>query len=158
MVISKRYQQTRFQIQCKWPSSTYFYDWLAIAYISDPAGPPFTNSDKSLAPRRCDNAFKSITSTLVEVMAWCHRATSHNLSQCWPDSCRHMEQLGHNELTKASGLGYGEVITCKIVGCNYWSMPKFNGSLKTAFEVWTWMSMWIIISHTNLWSNYWITY
>ena len=25
-------------------------------------------------------------STLVEVMAWCHQATSHYLSQCWPRS------------------------------------------------------------------------
>ena len=26
------------------------------------------------------------TSTLVQVMAWCHQATSHYLSQCWPRS------------------------------------------------------------------------
>ena len=25
-------------------------------------------------------------STLVQVMAWCHQATSHYLSQCWPKS------------------------------------------------------------------------
>ena len=25
-------------------------------------------------------------STPVQVMAWCHQATSHNLSQCWPRS------------------------------------------------------------------------
>ena len=25
-------------------------------------------------------------STLVQVMAWCHQATSHYLSQCWPRS------------------------------------------------------------------------
>ena len=25
-------------------------------------------------------------STLVQVMAWCHQATSHYLSQCWPSS------------------------------------------------------------------------
>ena len=29
-------------------------------------------------------------------MAWCHQATSHYLSQCWP---RPMVSLGHNELT-----------------------------------------------------------
>ena len=37
-------------------------------------------------------------STLVPVMAWCHQATSHYLSQLWPDLCRHMASLGHNEL------------------------------------------------------------
>ena len=40
-----------------------------------------------------DNAFRwmprNITddkSTLIQVMAWCHQATSHYLSQCWPRS------------------------------------------------------------------------
>ena len=37
-------------------------------------------------------------STLVQVMAWCHHATSHYLNQCWPRSCRHRASLGHNEL------------------------------------------------------------
>ena len=30
------------------------------------------------------------------VMVWCHQATSHYLSQCWP---RSMASLGHNELS-----------------------------------------------------------
>ena len=34
-------------------------------------------------------------STLVQVMAWCCRASSHYLTKCWP---RSMESLGHNEL------------------------------------------------------------
>ena len=42
-------------------------------------------------------------SALVQVMAWCHQATSHYLSQCWPRSCRHMTSLGHNELRKGNG-------------------------------------------------------
>ena len=28
--------------------------------------------------------FDDVQSTLVQVMAWCHQATSHYLSQCWP--------------------------------------------------------------------------
>ena len=28
-------------------------------------------------------------STLVQVMAWCHQATSHYLNQCWPRSPMH---------------------------------------------------------------------
>ena len=35
------------------------------------------------------------TSTLVQVMAWCHQAPSHYLSQCWP---RSMSPYDHNEL------------------------------------------------------------
>ena len=31
-------------------------------------------------------------------MAWCHQATSHYLSQCWPRSICHLSSLGHNEL------------------------------------------------------------
>ena len=30
--------------------------------------------------------FMDDQSTLVQVMAWCHQATSHYLSQCWPRS------------------------------------------------------------------------
>ena len=37
-------------------------------------------------------------SALVQVMAWCHQATSHYLGQCWPKLCHHMVSLGHNEL------------------------------------------------------------
>ena len=33
-------------------------------------------------------------STLVQVMAWCCQVTSHYLSQCCPDPCRHMTSLG----------------------------------------------------------------
>ena len=29
---------------------------------------------------------KVLKSILIQVMAWCHQATSHNLSQCWPRS------------------------------------------------------------------------
>ena len=41
-------------------------------------------------------------STLVQVMAWCRQATSHYLSQCWPDPCHHMASLDHDELKVTS--------------------------------------------------------
>ena len=37
-------------------------------------------------------------------MAWCHQATSHCLSQCWPRPCHHMTSLGHNELMQLTPL------------------------------------------------------
>ena len=37
-----------------------------------------------LALRRMSLDFTYYKSTLVQVMAWCHQATSHYLSQCWP--------------------------------------------------------------------------
>ena len=40
--------------------------------------------------------FTDDQSTLVQVMAWCHQATSHYLSQCWPRSLSPcMVSLGH---------------------------------------------------------------
>ena len=36
-------------------------------------------------------------STLIQVMAWCREATSHYLSQCWPDLCQHMASLDPHE-------------------------------------------------------------
>ena len=51
----------------------------------------------SMPPKACDLgshflinniqiSIAAFTSTLVEVMAWCHQAPSHYLSQCWPRS------------------------------------------------------------------------
>ena len=36
-------------------------------------------------------------STLVQIMAWCHQATSHCQANVDPDLCRQMASLGHNE-------------------------------------------------------------
>ena len=37
-----------------------------------------------IAHRRMSLDLTDDKSTLVQVMAWCHQATSHYLSQCWP--------------------------------------------------------------------------
>ena len=86
----------------------YFRSWQEISYI-------YADFINSLAPGRYDNNFECVISehmlqikfmstyceihiswmpetafddepTLVKVMAWCHQATSHYLSQCWPRS------------------------------------------------------------------------
>ena len=41
--------------------------------------------------------FTNQKSTLIQIMAWCHHATSHYLSQCWPKS---MASLCLNELMR----------------------------------------------------------
>ena len=43
-------------------------------------------------------------STLVQVMAWCHQATSHYLSQCWPSS---MPQYGVTRPQWVNSLALG---------------------------------------------------
>ena len=40
-----------------------------------------------------------IKSTMVQVRAWCHQASSRYPGQCWPDLCHYMAWLGHNGLT-----------------------------------------------------------
>ena len=45
----------------------------------------FTSSNDN-PPRWMPCALTNDKSTLVQVMAWCHQATSHYLSQCWPSS------------------------------------------------------------------------
>ena len=67
----------------------------------------------SLVPGRCSCNYTSIIfilisrmdivsiscETLVQVMAWCHQATSYCLSQCWPRCVwPYGASLGHNEL------------------------------------------------------------
>ena len=44
--------------------------------------------------------FTDVQSTLVQVMAWCHRATTHYLSQSWPKS------LSPNGVTRPQGVNY----------------------------------------------------
>ena len=39
-----------------------------------------------IAPWRFSLDLTYLKSTLVQVMAWCHQATSHYLNQCWPRS------------------------------------------------------------------------
>ena len=46
----------------------------------------FISTSRKIAFRwMAENTFDD-KSTLVQVMAWCHQATSHYLSQCWPRS------------------------------------------------------------------------
>ena len=44
----------------------------------------FFRSSNDNAPRWMPWDFTDDKSTLVQVMAWCHQATSHYPSQCWP--------------------------------------------------------------------------
>ena len=43
-------------------------------------------------------------STLVQVLAWCHQATSHTWANVDPDLCHQMASLGLNELKKMGSL------------------------------------------------------
>ena len=70
-------------------------------------------------------------STLVQVMAWCHLATSHYLSQCWPSSILpYMGSLGHNELSCC-----GHRTSCDIVDLGrHWSSVLLSGATKLSLE------------------------
>ena len=66
-------------------------------------------------PRNCTND----KSRLVQVRAWCHQATRHYLSQCWPRSMSSYDitsELDHNELTSHVPINK----TC-IYGTQTWS-------------------------------------
>ena len=43
-------------------------------------------------------------SILVQVMAWCRQATSHNWADVDADLCRHIASLGHGEFSQTAGL------------------------------------------------------
>ena len=49
--------------------------------------PRFCISGKRTMPQKLTN----VKSTLLQIKAWCHQATRHFLSQCWPS---HMTQYG----------------------------------------------------------------
>ena len=60
----------------------------------------FISTYYEIALRWMPQDFTDGESTLVQVMAWCHQATSHYLSQCWT---RSMASIGHNELSVTKG-------------------------------------------------------
>ena len=66
-----------------------------------------------------------VMSTMVQVMAWCHQATSHYLSQCWPRSMLPYGVTSQNELDKSS---------------TYWGWDKmdtiFSQHVQINFLVW----------------------
>ena len=61
-------------------------------------------------------------STLIQVMAWCHQATSHYLNQCWS---RSMSPYGVTRLQWVRAWTSND-IPKEIMECNYWSMSKFQ--------------------------------
>ena len=92
----------------------------------------------------CHWTLLMIKSTLVQVMAWCCQASSHYLSQCWPDLCRHMASLGHNEFTWVSGdIPYCTAprISAAIILANFFqNIPvtfsfKFQSICKCVFSI-----------------------
>ena len=90
-------------------------------------------------------------STLVQVMAWCHQATSHYLSQCW---LRFMVSLGLNELiVNCKGIIFFKTNHTVILGFMhsighkvqdfflFWlSNNFFMGVLRTPMK-WSWGSL-----------------
>ena len=78
-------------------------------------------------------------STLVQVMAWCHQATSHYLSQCWPTSVLqtcNMASLCHSSI---------------ICGYNYWSSVLWIENAAVFHETIDFISLieyitWLILS------------
>ena len=108
-----------------------------------------TDNFNSLAPGRCGSKFKRVIfellswimflstsceitlrwmpqntfhgkSILAQVMAWCHQATSHYLSQCWP---RSMSQYGITGLLWVKCMLFYEIhfisIRCKMFGRSF---------------------------------------
>ena len=68
-------------VPCEIWMEFYIYVIFKLILVTDGSGIPC-----EIAPIWISLDFTDNHSTLVRVMAWCHRATSHYLSQCWPTS------------------------------------------------------------------------
>ena len=66
-------------------------------------------------------------STLVQVMAWCHQATSHYLSQCWPRSMSPngvaRPQWVSSLASGICGSNFNSVISMHMLQINFMSVP-----------------------------------
>ena len=76
-------------------------------------------------------------STLVQVMAWCHQATSHYLNQCWP---RFMSPCGVTRPQWVNSLAPGRLgcdfkyvtFCCWYLEYYPWSCPQVNECQRTS--------------------------
>ena len=64
-----------------WPLGNFRYLIFQIISVIDGWGISCEHALRWMSLNLTDDK-----STLVQVMAWCHQATSHYLSQCWPRS------------------------------------------------------------------------
>ena len=75
--------------------------------------------------------FTDDQSTLVQVMAWCHQATSHFFKQCLPRSQCHMVSPGQNELIDVMALVLEDIRQNIIVFCNIsWIWTEYEKKIK----------------------------
>ena len=52
---------------------------------------------------------------LVQIMAWCHQATSHYLNQCWPILCLNLASLGGHRVKPVCDMLDPSVVSCSCV-------------------------------------------
>ena len=71
--------------------------------------------------------FTDDQSTLVQVMAWCHQATSHYLSQCWPRS------LSLYGITRPQWYNLNSTTQSHILGFSLYDTVFYNQSLCFTF-------------------------
>ena len=74
-------------IGAQWRSAAFTHGCVCALWRSTASIHGFwTAAERRQKPPMCNSGFTDDKSTLVQVMAWCHQATSHYLSQCWPRS------------------------------------------------------------------------
>ena len=91
----------------------------------------FMSISCEIALRWMPQKFTNANSTFVQVMAWCHRATSHCLSQCWPRSISSYGVAGPQcvKLLDNPWMNYIFQIKSnnwsKVLGTNVWWNSRF---------------------------------
>ena len=84
-------------------------------------------------------------STLVQVIAWCHQATSHYLNNYFARFCRHLASLGHKELMYILTIFlyaiYGTVCYPQLINFstddaeNVWTLPHYHQSSNRKYDL-----------------------
>ena len=65
-------------------------------------------------------------STLVQVMAWCHQAPSHYLSQCWPRSVPPYDVTRPQWVNRV--ICFEEIQICTCIVCHSWILKNLSCS------------------------------
>ena len=94
--------------------------------------------------------FSDDQSTLVQVMAWCHHATSHYLSQCWPRSLSPYGVTRPQWVKSNIFHKYACVFFCTLSGFDYTNglrLRSAQGSFLYAPRQWETMLYCNVTSH-----------
>ena len=108
-----------------------------------------------IALKRMPQDFTDDKSIMVQVMAWCHQATSHYLSQCWPRSMLPYGVIRPQWVKWKQTIKTWNIsckLTSQIIKVGYWYLSTIKGG-RNVLTHWGLVIPLCISQHDHHWSR-----